>query len=80
MMKVRLDCTEWQANKLMSSACNVSESEPGHSFLRPQRGATRPLGAVSDTRKAPTEAELVRPLEEHLTNNRSGCVVVQLTH
>jgi hypothetical protein len=41
---------------------------------------SRLLVAVSDTFQIPTVAEAVRPLGEHLTNNRSGCVVVRLTH
>ena len=38
------------------------------------------LVAISDTFQAPTVADAVRPLWEHLTNTRSGCVVVRLTH
>jgi hypothetical protein len=46
----------------------------------PLDDTSRLLGAVSDTPKAPTVAELVRPREEHLTNSRSSWVVERLTH
>jgi hypothetical protein len=41
---------------------------------------SRLLVAASDPIQIPTVADSVRPLGEHLTNKRSGCVVVRLTN
>jgi hypothetical protein len=83
MKRARLDFTEWLANRIALSAFNALASEPGHFYARVLACQVVYSGRCEATRQARFRFQWwpwSRGLSGgHLTNYRSGYVIVRLT-